>query len=226
MPRALLADWRSWAISAIASSSSSSRFTTAKPFVDTWVVPRRSPAIWLAASTCSGAEARRWTLDRQVKFEGPLRLGARRRVEHAELLDKMVALDEGVAMAAGKGRRIGGLGRWVGRVRTTPCCARSTSRREGCRRRVTQVVLERGWSGRGRRRAEGATTPGRRRSDGGTAAPPGCGCGCGRASAGTAPVTNFAKPEISDRGRDAVRGAMIGRDRARDRLVTKRPGVW
>ena len=68
--------------------------------------------------------------------------------------------------------------------------------------------------------------PGRRRSDGGTAAPPGCGGGCGRAAAGTAPVTNFAKPEISDRGRDAVRGAMFGRDRAHYRLVTERPGVW
>ena len=78
----------------------------------------------------------------------------------------------------------------------------------------------------GRRRGEGAAMPGRGRSGGGTAAPPGCGGGCGRAAAGTAPVTNFAKPEISDRGRDAVRGAMFGRDAAHYGLVTERPGVW
>ncbi len=64
------------------------------------------------------------------------------------------------------------------------------------------------------------------RFDGGTVAPCGCGGGCGRAVAGTAPVTNFAKPEISDRGRDAVRGVAFGGDRAHYRLVTERPGVW
>lgn len=41
-----------------------------------------------------------------------------------------------------------------------------------------------------------------------------------------APVTNFAKPEISDRGRDAVRGAMCRGDRAHYAFVTERPGVW
>ena len=78
----------------------------------------------------------------------------------------------------------------------------------------------------GQRRDAVAATPGRRRSDGGTPAPPGAVAGAGGWLRELPPVTNFAKPEISDRGRDAVRGAMFGGGPAHYRLVTERPGVW